>query len=188
MDMEWEILDRQRVLWYNLYEVINMITMTCINCGNKFQTYQCQINRGGGKYCSGSCRRVYLNKTNNPSWKCETREKISLNHADVSGTNNPMYGRKGENSPNYKDGRSKFNGRTYRKIKLASDSIRECVVCGEDDINKLDVHHYDGNRKDNDLKNLLWLCKDCHRTHAHEILRDGKGKIIGIKLKEVDKC
>lgn len=165
-----------------------MIKKTCINCGKEFETYECYIKRGGGKYCSGSCRRSYLNKVDNPAKKQEVKEKISQNHANVSGKRNPMYGKSGEKAPNYKDGRSKQKGRVYRRIMLANSTTRSCIICGENNLEMLDVHHRDGNRQHNDLENLFWLCKNCHRTHAHEILRDEKGRITGVKLKEVAAC
>jgi len=48
---------------------------------------------------------------------------------------------------------------------------KECVVCGESKV--LDVHHYDGNRKNNSVENLIPLCPTHHRymhsPYAHEI-------------------
>lgn len=46
----------------------------------------------------------------------ETKKKISENHADVSGEKNPMYGTKGELSPNYG---KEHTEETKQKIRLA---------------------------------------------------------------------
>jgi len=75
--------------------------VTCIECGRNFYVRKCYQKRGQGKFCSVSCSTKYRNKHNNPAWLPEVREKISKNHADVSGKNNPMYGRKGTLAPSY---------------------------------------------------------------------------------------
>lgn len=123
-----------------------MVEVKCLNCGENFSTHLCQIKRGGGKFCSLSCTRTYKNLHNNPSKRPEVKEKISKNHMDVSGKNNPMYGLKGVKSPVYKDGRSKFKGRIGRKVCLAN-KMMICELCGESDIKKLEAHHKDRNRK-----------------------------------------
>lgn len=46
----------------------------------------------------------------------ESKKKISENHADVSGENNPMYGKKGELSPNFG---KQHKEETKEKIRLA---------------------------------------------------------------------
>ncbi|HYE12245.1 MAG TPA: HNH endonuclease signature motif containing protein [Patescibacteria group bacterium] len=150
----------------------------CIECGKSFMVRKCYTKRGQGKYCSVSCQRTYINKTNNPAWREEVRKKISKNHADVSGKNNPMYGRIGEEAPTYIDGRSKYKGRTYRKIALANNKERKCKCCGETNLKKLHVHHKDGNRSNNELDNLLFLCSKCHQTKAHIYMRDLKGRFV----------
>ena len=62
------------------------------------------------------------------------------------------------------------------KNKLFEDNLKErkCEKCGNtkwmgDEI-PLDLHHKDGNRFNNDLKNLEILCKNCHGlTSNHSI-------------------
>jgi hypothetical protein len=51
----------------------------------------------------------------------------------------------------------------------------ECVVCGEDKI--LDVHHYDGNRKNNDPSNLIPLCPTHHNYYHSKYKEEVKDKI-----------
>lgn len=67
---------------------------------------------------------------------------------------------------------------TYRK--LAFDNYKhECANCSYDEhIEILEVHHIDSNRKNNELKNLIILCPNCHRalTLKFAILEDGKIK------------
>lgn len=75
----------------------------CKCCGKEFQVPPSQIKRGGGIFCSTSCGTRYRNILNNPAKNEDVRRKISLNHADVSGANNPMYGRRGALSPSYVD-------------------------------------------------------------------------------------
>jgi hypothetical protein len=113
------------------------------------------------------------------------KRKISANHADVSGSNNPMYGKAGILAPGYIDGRNQYTGEAYRRIAL-THFPRRCKLCDEDDINKLDVHHKDGNKKNNDLTNLVFLCRVCHVTKAHIYKRDKRGVFISAEInKEV---
>jgi hypothetical protein len=55
----------------------------------------------------------------------------------------------------------------YRS-KALEEYGEECQVCGEP--SNIQVHHRDGDRTNNELKNLLPLCRDCHyRVHHGEI-------------------
>ena len=91
--------------------------------------------------------------------KAECRKALSLPElagiikaavaADVSGKNNPMYGRTGDSAPSYVDGRSYYNAASYIGILLASGRKRECELCGSTE--RIHVHHKDGNHKNNDL-------------------------------------
>ncbi len=66
------------------------VMRTCQNsrCNNVFSATQSRIERGGGKFCSKRCSA--LGRKHTP----ETKEKMSKNHADVNGKNNPFYGKK----------------------------------------------------------------------------------------------
>lgn len=156
----------------------------CLNCERSFEVYPSEIKKGNGKFCSRSCATTFRNIHNNPAKDALVKWKISKHHADVKDEKNPMYGRKGKLSPSYIDGRNKFNGETYRRKLLASGRESVCKICGESR-EKLDVHHVDGNRRNNELNNLIWLCKKCHNTIAHENIRDEFGKIVGKKLNKV---
>ena len=161
------------------------IELVCKNCGKTFYTYPCYIRKGGGKFCSRSCSTTYRNLTDNPAKRPDVRIKISQNHADISGIQNPMYGRVGNLSPSYIDGRSKFKGEQYRKIMLAESEHPACSLCGETDIKRLHVHHLDKNRRNNSKDNLIWVCVMCHNNILHKRERDKLGKFIPIYKMEV---
>lgn len=156
------------------------VERVCRQCGKTFLIHNCYLKRGQGKFCSISCGVTFRNLHDNPSSRVEVREKISKNHADVSGENNPMYGKSGELAPCYIDGRSKFKGETYRKILLAAGIKPICEICGS--VEWLHVHHKDGNHKNNNINNLAWLCVNCHNTVAHKYERDEKGRFISATL------
>lgn len=148
----------------------------CLWCGKTFFTYPCEIGKGGGKYCSRSCAASYKNTHDNPAKKMTAREKISRNHADVSGENNPMYMRRGAAAPSYKDGRNSFKGEKYRRMLLASGRKQECEVCKS--TSDLCVHHIDGDHNNNVLHNLMWVCYKCHNNIKHTPVRDENGKFV----------
>lgn len=158
-----------------------MISKKCLHCGKDFEIPNCREKTA--RFCSISCATTYRNLKDNPSKRDDVRKKISLNHADVSGENNPMYGRKGELAPSYKDGRSYFKGETHSKILQALGVKKECRICGSTD--KIQVHHIDGNHKNNEIINLVYLCCKCHQTIAHEIIRNN-GRFASRKLNNVE--
>lgn len=160
----------------NKYWTIN----TCKQCRVKFNIRISAKKQGKGKFCSLSCATTYRNVTNNPAKLESVRRKISENHADVSGKNNPMHDKRGEKAPSYVDGRSKYKGETYRKIALANLK-HECKQCSESNMDVVEVHHIDGNKRNNELYNLEFLCGDCHRT-KHIYQRDSRGRYTGSKL------
>jgi hypothetical protein len=47
----------------------------------------------------------------------------------------------------------------YRQ-KCLEEKGRECYNCSS--TTQIEVHHIDGDRSNNDLKNLIPLCRDCH--------------------------
>lgn len=143
------------------------VQRTCLECGKPFSVPPSLVRRGGGKFCSTSCGIRYRNKIDNPAKRPEVREKISRNHADVSGPNNPMYGRRGPLAPAWKDGRSRFSN-LWRMIAL-SNKPPVCEMCGERPTGyRLHVHHRDGNRNNNSPDNLQVLCARRHAiVHGH---------------------
>lgn len=78
-----------------------MIERVCLQCGKTFKTHACQVKRGGGKFCCTSCGIRYRDLHDNPSRRPEVKAKIAEHHADVSGINNPMYGKRGSDAPGY---------------------------------------------------------------------------------------
>jgi len=56
------------------------------------------------------------------------------------------------------------NGSAKYREKCLTQKLPLCNVCGYGEfIRSLVVHHIDGNRDNNDLDNLIPLCRSCHR-------------------------
>lgn len=91
----------------------------------------------------------------------ETKEKMKLNHPDVSGDKNPMYGKKRNNPSGKKAYRYKNGIGGYRKRALAKYGYI-CNGCGVNNKDLLLVHHKDKNRQNNIIENLEILCRNCH--------------------------
>lgn len=88
--------------------------------------------------------------------------------------------RMGENSGTWKGGKSfelyspLFNFKLKEEIRKR-DNFR-CCECGspqDESIRRLEVHHIDENKKNNDKSNLISLCKSCHRK-VHNSKNDWK--------------
>lgn len=48
------------------------------------------------------------------------------------------------------------------KIRLLENRINQCIKCGYNKIEILQIHHKDRNRQNNDLENLELICPNCH--------------------------
>ena len=133
--------------------------------------------------------RIPWNKGKKYSEK--TRLKISLNHANVSGSNNPMFDihrfgkdapnfnkkhpglNKGNKNPSWIDGRSyfpyppEFNEKLREKIRKRDGYIcKKCSMNQKEHYDKygrnLEIHHIDYNSQNCEEENLITLCKGCN--------------------------
>lgn len=128
----------------------------CQQCQTVFLVRRCYVKRGQGKFCSFSCGIIYRNIHNNPAKRPEVREKISKNHYDFNGlkVSKPV-------------NTSTKWGKTYRSIAFEYKP-KKCELCGKSGkVWRLEIHHKDGNRKNNELDNLQVLCVLCHQTIIH---------------------
>ena len=114
----------------------------------------------------------------------EHRNKIRLSMQGINaGVKNPMYGKHpimefkkgdkrivGKNNPNWRGGISfepygkDFNNALKELIRRRDNY--KCQLCGapqEEFYKKLDIHHINYNKKDNNPNNLITLCPFCHK-------------------------
>lgn len=130
----------------------------CAVCGAAFRP------RGAGQLtCSKSCgaKKSHQDKPRSveamqaAARSPEARAKKS---ATLSGEGNPMHGRTGAANPAFTTG--EYAGvKFYRRQRGHA-----CADCGTGD--DLLVHHEDRDRQNNDLSNLVTLCRGCH-TKRH---------------------
>jgi hypothetical protein len=58
----------------------------------------------------------------------------------------------------------------YRDILKKNGRPQLCCKCKIKDQRVLVVHHKDYNRKNNNIENLVWLCRNCHHlVHIYNI-------------------
>lgn len=66
-------------------------------------------------------------------------------------------GKIGKEYPTYKNGTGSFR----KEIRLSGIDLKHCQDCKKE-ILKINIHHIDKNRLNNELKNLKILCTKCH--------------------------
>ena len=98
-----------------------------------------------GKEVNKSPAQIKRSKTGN----------VFCSRSCSNATNNKLF-KSGENHPNYVSGSG-----SYRNRKL-KESEGKCEECGFDNILALEVHHKDGDRKNNSIDNLELLCCNCY--------------------------
>lgn len=157
------------------------ITTICTICGNEFHHYGERI------VCSRECYSKYLSQQrlneNNPAWIKEKKKAIckkcgnefeytrrnlhqgqepifcSLNCSRNNGNNKEII----DNIRcDHKYGFG-FNKKLKNEIKERDGNC--CQLCGE--TKKLEVHHIDYDKNNNEENNLITLCRKCHGITNH---------------------
>jgi hypothetical protein len=141
----------------------------CEVCGTDFRTKPFFVKNGGGKYCSKTCHYEGIKRGRVVScFTCgvEVYKTLKALKGSVSGKyfcgkscqtkwRNTQF--VGEKHVNWIHGRN-----AYRSVLTRNNVKEECTLCGVEDKRILAVHHKDRNRTNNTLKNLAWLCHNCH--------------------------
>lgn len=72
---------------------------------------------------------------------------------------------------------------TAVNIMKLQEIDKRCLICGK--TGKVDVHHKDNDYKNNNLENLMYLCRSCHmKEHRNK----QKCKICGEPMKAFGYC
>jgi len=141
----------------------------CRICGKEFYVKPNHLKRGWGKYCSRKCqfeaqrkgKFVYCDTCGKKIWRMPSDLKHSKSGKFFCSKScqtlwrNRLYS--GPNHPLWSGGYRK-----YRRILLKAKVPLVCSKCGHNDERVLVAHHKDGNRKNNNIENLEWLCRNCH--------------------------
>ena len=155
----------------------------CKICEKTFYAKPSWIKNGGGKYCSKTCHYQGLktgkimtcficNKKTYKSPKILRKSKSKKYFCSKSCQTkwrNSIF--IGEKHANWKHGKS-----SYRSVLLRNKIPKICRLCGTKDFRVLLVHHIDSNKINNQLKNLTWLCHNCHFLVHH--YDEERGKIM----------
>lgn len=144
-----------------------MIKKKCIKCGKIFKKYPCYFKTRPGKFCSKKC----MLKFNSIDWKINNPVK----NIDLSGRNNPMYGKTPHNyNPNGSKRRDGYIRVTiHNKRKLKHRVLFEKAIGRKLRSNEV-VHHINGDNTDNNINNLLAMTQSTH-FKLHHMLGSFKG-------------
>lgn len=118
---------------------------TCERCNKVFIKHT--TNRKKFRFCDECVNQIkeetYI--------YCKIQETGTAANIIGSGGN-----QEGAKNPNWKGGITK-----ERDYKSKFRGPNECYFCGR--INSVDIHHLDTNHDNNDKKNLIQLCRSCHK-------------------------
>jgi len=148
-----------------------MPIVACIQCRKDFYIKPAYIKRGAGKHCSRACRqKTEGGRIVQCHWCGKDVYRIPKHlkkHKHFFCTKkcsllwqNTVFVQ--EKHPNWKNGHS-----SYRLFLEKSPRLVVCERCGESNKIVLTAHHLDMDRTNNTLKNLAWLCRNCHFLIHH---------------------
>lgn len=113
-----------------------MIIAKCEICKKEFNTWKCRKKRGAGRFCSKDCLKKY--------------------HLTEDYKQTASMSRMGELNPMWKGEEAKKTSGNQRARNLYGKGL--CVICDKGG----EIHHKDGNPKNNSPRNIVFLCKFHH--------------------------
>lgn len=156
------------------------VTKSCLECQQTFEAPLREVNRGNGKFCNLKCSGLHNAKQRPPAPTVQVickhcrkpfvrrpyrmKAKTGLYFCSVECHNTAAKERLDLSlRPNWTEDASS----SYRKRALEhyGPICSRCKYTGT----ALQAHHIDENRSNNDIKNLMVLCSNCHiEKHAKE--------------------
>jgi len=152
-----------------------MPKFNCEKCETEFYRAPSYLKRHKARFCSLVCLNQHQkeeSKKYTATFNCgkcgkEVTKKRSQLRGSVSGINYCSVQCKNEDiikrrwSSDYIP-----NSHKDRRKKLIENVGEKCQHCGlDEDKRLLDIHHFDGNHKNNKSNNLRVLCVLCHAKH-----------------------
>ena len=141
----------------------------------------------------GIYQRICKEKHGDKCLSCEKTQNIHIHHIDCDRTNNDISnliplcpschkrihfklndGMSHEEASEYVKTNKvspRYDKKSSYVSKLSSETRNTCKICSESQ-KRIEVHHIDQNRQNNEISNLLPLCVSCHRL-IHYRLKDG---------------
>lgn len=158
-----------------------MPIVSCKLCNKEFYGKPYFLKIGQAKYCSSACQ--YKARKQGKNIKCdvcgtETYKQLKQLEKSKSGKffcskscqtiwrNHEFVGPKHANFVH--------GGASYKSVLNRHKIPQICNLCGTDDSRVLAVHHIDQNHKNNNLKNLAWLCHNCHFLVHHDMVEKSR--------------
>jgi len=146
-----------------------MPIVKCKICGKDLYVKPSHQKLGYGKYCSRICKHqgqrkgkyVICDVCGKKTWKTPKALKSSRSGKFFCGKKCQTIWRNkhyiGKLHSNWQGGEY-----TYYRIMKEGKKFPICKNCGVKDKRVLVIHHIDCNRKNNNINNLTWLCRNCH--------------------------
>lgn len=135
----------------------------CEECGSIVYKSGAQLlrSKSGKHFCSKQCSAAYLSKQLSHNCSCDYCGSTFRKSPSTIGKSNYC------SRECWKLGVQSSGPSYYRKFKK-----EVCEVCGfvPEDRCQLDVHHMDGDKKNNEEDNLQTLCANCHRLEHKGVI------------------
>jgi len=172
------------------------VNILCNYCGKYFLRCKVHVKRNKDKgiknFCSKECaykgRRDRINV-----FCCQCGKKFDAKPSRIKKSKSGLLfcskeckdkGQRIENCSlsmipsHYNNGKSSYRKKAFRLYD------NKCEDCGySKHINILEIHHIDGNRTNNDKKNLIVLCPNCHcGIHRNYAILENRKLVWGISL------
>lgn len=160
------------------------ISITCPSCGSNFDRpkhrYDEAVKKGWVQCCSKDCRAKFKQKGKNKKcFHCNQDIYVSLSELKKSKSgdhfcskrcstivNNSRH-KKWKNHPNYLHGISSYRQQALNHYPNICHN-KMCPIKQTIPTYMLDVHHIDGDRKNNKMTNLQILCVWCHALETRK--------------------